>query len=188
MRFFLIVGRTGVGKSSFINATFGKYITQTSDFEACTKVVQHHAQKTPFGDICLIDTPGLAEEDENCDRQYLSLINYNVDKHKVHTTLYLTRLDETRFRPDEKRTLKLLTEELGSTFWEKIILVFTFAASVPYENVEEKTNYRRNQITDYLASIIPHNKFKGFSEVWRTDNVVLGWTPKGVPILSLMTR
>ncbi|MEW6492750.1 MAG: GTPase [Cyanobacteriota bacterium] len=49
MRKFLLVGRTGVGKSSFVNATFGEYIAETSEFEACTKFVEHHAYNTPLG-------------------------------------------------------------------------------------------------------------------------------------------
>ncbi|PAX60228.1 GTPase [Brunnivagina elsteri] len=187
MRKFLIVGRTGVGKSSFINSTFGAYIAKTSDFEACTKFVEHYARNTPLGDICLIDTPGLAEDDEASDRAYLSLVKSKVDLHNLHATLYVSRLDETRFRPDEKRTLRFLTEQLGSIVWRRTILVFTFAGSIPYSHVEEATEYRTQQIREYLATLVPYD-FSSFQEVWRTDNVVYDWTPNGVSALSLMKK
>jgi predicted GTPase len=187
MRKFLIVGRTGVGKSSFINSTFGVHVAKTSDFEACTKIVEHYARNTSLGDVCLIDTPGLAEEDEACDRAYLSMVKSKVNLHSIHATLYVSRLDETRFRPDEKRTLRLLTEQLGSTIWQRTILVFTFAGSIPYSRVEEATGRRTQQIGEYLATLTSY-RFSGFQEVWQTDNVVYDWTPDGVSTLSLMTK
>ena len=186
MRKFLLVGRTGVGKSSFINSTFGSYIANTSDFEACTKFVEHYAYDTPLGDVCLIDTPGLAEDDEACDRAYLSLVKSKVDLRSIHATLYLSRMDDTRFRPDEKRTLRLLTEQLGSSIWQRAILVLTFAASVTHSRVEETAIYKTQQIEEYLQLLIPHG-FGRFKDVWLADNVVYNWTPNGVSALSLLT-
>ena len=43
MRKYLLVGRTGVGKSSFINSVFGQYIAETAEYEACTRVLEHYA-------------------------------------------------------------------------------------------------------------------------------------------------
>jgi GTPase Era involved in 16S rRNA processing len=140
-----------------------------------------------LGDVCLIDTPGLAEEDEACDRAYLSLVKSKVNLHNIYATLYVSRLDETRFRPDEKRALRLLTEQLGSIVWQRTILVFTFAGSIPYSRVEEATGCRTQQIGEYLTTLMPHG-FDGFQGVWQTDNVVYDWTPDGVSTLSLMTQ
>ena len=105
----------------------------------------------------------------------------------VNRTLYVSRLDETRFSPDEKRTLRFLTEQLGSIVWRRTILVFTFAGSIPYSHVEEATEYRTQQIREYLATLMPYD-FSSFQEVWQTDNVVYDWTPNGMSTLSLMTK
>jgi predicted GTPase len=48
MRQFLIVGRTGVGKSSFINSTFGAYIAKTSDFEAAQNLSNIMPETLPW--------------------------------------------------------------------------------------------------------------------------------------------
>ncbi|MFL9458479.1 MULTISPECIES: GTPase [Nostocales] len=192
MRKFLLVGKTGVGKSSFINATFGKYLAPSSEFEACTKIVKHYAQNTPFGDICLIDTPGLAEDNALLDKEYLVLIQREVDLKQLDGIIYITRLNETRFRPDEKQTLRCLTNYLGSEIWNQSWLVLTFAASVSNDVRDAATRQKINHIETFLQSITGENdlepKFKKFRHKLRVDNLVRGWSQKGVPILSILTK
>jgi GTPase Era involved in 16S rRNA processing len=157
MRKYLLVGRTGMGKSSFINTTFGKYIAETAEYEACTKIVEYYAYNSPLGNISLIDTPGLAEDDSLTDERYLSMVHSKVNLNEIYSLLYITRLDDTRFRPDEKRTLKLLTEKLGSNIWNNAILVLTFAASVPSDKRDETANVRIGQIEEFLKATINDN-------------------------------
>jgi predicted GTPase len=191
MRKFLLVGRTGVGKSSFINAAFGSYIAETSEYEACTKIVEHYAYKTPLGDVSLIDTPGLAEDDEACDEAYLSLVRAKVNLAQIYATIYVSRLDETRFRPDEKRTLRLLTNRLGASLWNRSILVLTFAASIPNHQLEIVAEKRSQQIFEFIQNLTKEQDidkiFQGFEQTWLVDNIVENWTSDGLPILSLLT-
>ncbi|MFN6497830.1 MAG: GTPase [Nostoc sp. DedQUE01] len=191
MRKFLLFGRTGVGKSSFVNTTFSDYIADTSEFEACTKFVEHYAYDSPLGNVCLIDTPGLAEDDEACDEAYLSLVRSKVDLDQIYATIYVTRLDETRFRPNEKRTLRLLTSRLGASIWNRSILVLTFAASVPVGQREEAISRRITHIEEFLQTLTVENKlvpqFRKFYDYWLVDNIVSDWTSDGVSALSLLT-
>ena len=192
MRKFLLVGRTGVGKSSFINAAFGSYIAETSEYEACTKIVEHYAYKTPLGDVSLIDTPGLAEDDEACDEAYLSLVRAKVNLAQIYATIYVSRLNETRFRPDEKRTLRLLTNRLGASIWNRSILVLTFAASVPNDQREIFAEKRSQQIFEFIQNITKEQDidkiFQGFEQTWLVDNIIDNWTSDGLPILSVLTN
>jgi predicted GTPase len=191
MRKFLLLGRTGVGKSSFINGTFGNYIAKTSEFEACTKFVEHYAYNTPLGNVVLIDTPGLAEDDEACDKKYLALIKEKIDLNQIYATIYVSKLSETRFSPDEKRTLRLLTKQLGVSIWNRSILVLTFAASISEEKREEIALRRIEHIQEYLQTVTAENKttplFKNFDQCWLVDNIVNNWASNAVSVISLLT-
>lgn len=184
MRKYLLVGRTGVGKSSFINSVFGQYIAETAEYEACTRVLEHYAYNSPWGEICLIDTPGLAEDDLDCDNKYLDLIRQKVNLRETYATFYITRLDDTRFRPDEKRTLSRLTEHLGKQIWKRTILILTFAASVPSHRRREATNQRKEDIQNYLRQVSA-GQFREFHDYWLIDNVVPKWSDNGVPISTI---
>lgn len=185
MRKYLLVGRSGVGKSSFINSVFGKYIAETAEYEACTRVVAHYAHNSPWGDVCLIDTPGLAEDDVDCDNNYLRLISQKVDLDQTFATVYITRLDDTRFRPDEKRTLSRLTEHLDKRIWSRTILILTFAASVPSHRRNEAAKQRGGDIRDYLKQLVTNTQFSNFHSCWLVDNVVEKWTDNSVPVSTI---
>jgi predicted GTPase len=186
---FLVVGRTGVGKSSFINSVVGKSIATTSKYEACTKTIKYYEHNSYLGNSCLIDTPGLAEDDIECDNKYLDLIINSVDLNAIDTLIYVSRLDETRFRPEEKRTISLLTEKLGALIWNKAWLVFTFAASVPKENRDIVTNTRKIHIEKFIETVtLEHHldlPFQGFKIKLRVDNSSKNWSSKSMPITSL---
>ena len=60
-RFFLI-GRTGVGKSSLINALCGSYLAKVSDMESCTSDVDiYHCMDGDRVLLDILDTRGIAE-------------------------------------------------------------------------------------------------------------------------------
>ena len=192
MRNFLIVVRTGVGKSSFINSILGKPVAETSKYEACTKIIRYYDHTSHLGDICLIDTPGLAEDDLECDKQYLDLIINNVDLKTINTLIYVSRLDETRFRPEEKTTISLLTEKLGAFIWNNAWLVFTFAGSVPNENRDIVSKNRKLQIEEFVKAItLEYNlnpSFQGFQVKLRVDNSSKNWASKSIPIMSILAE
>jgi hypothetical protein len=189
---FLIVGRSGMGKSSLINATFGRYIAETAQFEACTRLVGYHAYGTPWGDLELIDTPGFAEGGQREDERAVALIAAGVDISKIDAVLFVTRLDETRMRPDEARMIDLLTSAFGKPFWHKAWLMMTFAASVPSDARGRRSQARQSDLIGAVqASLVRHfglSSFKRFRSAWLIDNIVRGWSSDLIPIGQVLSR
>lgn len=66
-RIFLI-GRTGVGKSSFVNAILGSYAAAVSDTKSCTAQVQRYAYPQKGRALLeILDTRGSAESQSLCE-------------------------------------------------------------------------------------------------------------------------
>ena len=193
LRSYLIIGQTGVGKSSFINAVFGKDVAKSSPFEADTKVVEYFPYKTSFGDVNLIDTPGLGEGTVDVDIAYLSLIREVIAHYSIDVMIYVTRLDDTRFRPSEKRTLQLITQQIGSAIWPNSWLLLTYAALIPRERLVETVKERFVQICLFLQDTIrvldvEISQFKPFQNVMVIDNLTQGWHNNAVPITSIFEK
>lgn len=181
MRRYLIVGQAGVGKSSFINTVLGIDAAKIDPFKSCTKVVEYHAQKTSLGNINLIDTPGLGEDTYDLDIDYLSRVREAIALHPIDVLLYITRLDDPRFRPSEKKALQLITQHIGPSVWQKSWLIQTFAAMVPEERFVETAKIRIEQISTFLQDLtasyeMENNRlFKHFSKILLIDNLNPSW-------------
>lgn len=184
MKNFILVGRTGVGKSSFINAAFGAKLAETDPYEACTVLPKYYAYGTEYGDICLLDTPGLGEDDVKTDKKYLKRIQKELRHTSLDAVLLVCRLDEKRFCAQDKHSLLLLSERLTSLPWENTWLVFTFCSRVPYHKVDTSAEIRKGQIEEYLMNHNP--QFYGFERIILMDNCVPDWAPDAKPITSIL--
>ena len=186
MKTFLLLGMTGVGKSSFINSVFGDYVAETAEFEACTKVVNHYAYRSPIGNVRIIDTPGLGEEDLKLDDRYLNIIHRSL-KFTSFQLIYVTRLNETRFRASEKRTIQLISQKFGKKSWKKSWIVFTFASLVASDRVDEAYRQRTSQIQSFIADTIKQNYFS-FTKIALIDNEVDNWCIHAKPVNKIFER
>jgi GTPase Era involved in 16S rRNA processing len=190
MKTYLLIGRTGVGKSSFVNATFGVQLAHIDDYEACTTIVEAHSRTTDFGAVCLIDTPGLAEHDGKFDEKYLGMIKERLAMTAIEALLYLTPLSEPRFRPEEQTALEKLTKSLGGRVWRSSMLILTFAASVAPERVDETAFRRERFVSSFIVELTTAAggmRFSGFRQVLLVDNVVPNWNPGCRPLASFLT-
>jgi GTP1/Obg family GTP-binding protein len=180
MQRYLLLGRTGVGKSSFVNRTIGRAVARTNTDLACTRKVSFHVRRTVFGRIALIDTPGLAEGSAEQDSEYLRLIRTAVRLEDVDAFLYLTPLHETRLLAEEMQTLRLLAEHIGSCVWRRGWLVLTNAAAIPAEGRAEWAFQRIKHIEEYLGELqladCETDEKRRFRVRGLVDNVIEGWS------------
>jgi GTPase SAR1 family protein len=157
----LLVGRTGVGKSSTINSLIDKEIAKVGGYEATTMEVQGYDLKINDVNFTVFDTPGLCDdfEEEGNDEKYLQLMQSQVKE--IDSMWFVSRLDETRVTADEKRGIKIISEAFTPKVWEHSVIIFTYANSVGKERykeaLEKRTELIRKEISKYANAEIANN-------------------------------
>jgi GTPase Era involved in 16S rRNA processing len=190
MSTYLLIGRSGVGKSSFVNSFFGASLAPISHVDACTTDVEEYPPSGFTGlysSIRLLDTPGLMEGDESKDDVYLRRIADSLRHITLDGVIFVSELG-TRFRPVESDFLGKITRTLGPPIWNSAWLALTRAAEVPREIRDERTEVFVTEITACLINATggPNSlrRFRGFRKVLLVDNVVEQWTEGTRPLAT----
>ena len=161
---FLLMGRTGVGKTSTVRSLLGEDIGIVKDWEPATMDVAIYDAKISNIQFRIIDTPGLCDEleEERNDDKYIKQIKEKIKE--FDCLWFVSRLNETRVTADEKRGIKGITEAFGSEVWKHAIIIFTFANAITgeseYKNaLQIRTKLIRQEIQkrtgEAIASDIP---------------------------------
>jgi predicted GTPase len=122
----LLLGRTGVGKSSLINGIVRRDVAPVGEWMPTTMRVDRYETEHDGTRWMLIDTPGLCDDlpEVGNDARYLEMIRAGAAR--VDHVWFVTRLDSTRVEADEKRGIRMITEALGADLWKRGVIVFTF--------------------------------------------------------------
>jgi len=148
---FMLVGRTGVGKSSTINRLLGEELAKVGAYEATTMDVEKYQTIINGVKFDVLDTPGLCDDEEEMGNDFNYLERIKKHTSQVDSMWFVTRLDETRVSSDEKRGIRLISEALGERIWTNSVIIFTFANSVDPQRYQEALQKRTELIRKEIA-------------------------------------
>lgn len=166
----LIVGKTGVGKSSTINSMMDEEVASVGDFEPVTTEVRPYFSEINGVPYSVYDTPGLCDdlEEKGMDDIYLDRIINGVPY--VDCMLYVSRLDENRVSADEMRGIRLVTEAFGPDVWKRAVIVFTHADKVEKDKLDYYQQGRLKAFRKHFPDSIANNIVKSIPSV-RVTNI-----------------
>ena len=162
----LVVGQTGVGKSTLINNLLGEDVAGVgSNLTSCTPAVRSYEGVVKGVPVKLIDTPGLDDATTGNDERNVEEIRRLLQEENIHLIIYCTKISETRLHKGIIRTFKKYTE-IGVD-WEKTVIALTFAdglcppssmKEIPGFNIgtyfEDKVTEWRREIPKALAEVV----------------------------------
>jgi GTPase SAR1 family protein len=179
---YILIGNSGVGKSSFINNYIGKQVAKTGKYKEITKDIKRYTIQSK--NISLIDLPGLnfqqdsqtSSEVEQQNIAYLRKLIEVTNQFTIHGVIYVTAF-HSRLSSVELETLSLIAKELPNHYWNNSVIVFTFCAgrldTLGIDKFESAVQARLQAITDHLKK--ENRNFSFFKRVILVDNVNFNW-------------
>lgn len=124
----LLVGKSGVGKSSFINCLFGRKVAEVGVVRPETAEVQPYNLKLENEGVTIkiYDTPGFGTS-KKCNQKIIQEIQRVCEL--VDVIFLCFRMDD-QFRAEDRQTVTLLAQKFKGRFWEKTLIIFTRANMV----------------------------------------------------------
>lgn len=104
-----LMGKTGAGKSSLINALFQSPLSPVSDVSGCTRHAQRFTMKMGSHTMTFIDLPGVGESLER-DHEYHQLYRHLLPE--LDLIIWVLKADDRAWSADEQ-CYRFLTEQCG---------------------------------------------------------------------------
>ncbi|MGC5290365.1 GTPase [Micromonospora sp. DT231] len=150
----LVVGRTGVGKSSIINSVVGAAVAETGKYRPTTAKIERYDAEYRESTMVLIDTPGFGDAgwDRSNDERYLALIEQEAGE--IDLVLFVTKLDDTRVERSEYDTLGALTRKFGHGVWDRAVVVLTRADKFTRRDYPEELAQRSAALREAMEKVV----------------------------------
>ena len=171
---FILVGKTGTGKTTILNAIFNKIVGEAeASAQSVTKVSSIYYYKLKNGKvITLVDTPGLGDtqrtENKNIDKMHLDGITKAISDEKIHIKgiLFLVNFQAKRFDADEQEALLNYNTLFPlKNFWKSLVVVYTHFFSDPNEDQDEEQMKKERSISNGEIFEKMMEKVKNVSDV-----------------------
>lgn len=171
----LLLGQSGSGKSSFINALFGETRAEVKDYEACTKEIAEYKHISRYGKIIIYDTPGFSQ---GKDKELINQIRNVISKLEFDKILYFTHIHATRLRQSEKRTIIELFSFLPKKYQKRTWILYSFGnyvdnclgmaenRSIYIKKIIDSVSEIENPIKNRIA-IIDSNHFRWWDSKYK---------------------
>lgn len=141
----ILVGRTGVGKSSLINAIFGKYIAKTSPVEIGTNQLSRYNYEIE-GDILfeVIDTRGIAESTNDKETTAEEDFKNAIEDFDPDAVLFLSDATERARMDEDVDYIKKLYKEIGTEI--PLVTVLTHVDDLEPSRIKEPEKYTSSKL------------------------------------------
>lgn len=140
----VVIGKTGVGKTTMINGLFETDEAQTYIRPHRTEAVVVNGpmfitspiQRKNIA-VTVTDTPGTESILGIGSKEYLSIVSGHIDKGDI--ILYCIRMDD-EVRTDDVDTIRFMLKSFGNKWWSKVVFVLTFANRVvaDFQDAEQR--------------------------------------------------
>ena len=156
----LVTGKTGVGKSSLINAIVGQILAKEGkSLGGVTREITRHEGKVNHIKFEVWDSPGLQDITED-DDEITKRITQTLRQHcsHLHLFLYCIRMDRDRMEVSELKSIQQLSQLFSPKIWDSAIFALTFANRVipppDLETDEDEARWFKERIKEFQEIIV----------------------------------
>ncbi|PUU73510.1 P-loop containing nucleoside triphosphate hydrolase protein [Tuber borchii] len=138
------MGKTGTGKTSFINAITEKGLKVGHGLFSCTQDIQTANTTINGREVWLIDTPGFEDTNQSNVDILATIANWveqaNNERKHLSGIIYFHRIIDPRMESSSVKNLRMFRELCGERNFSNVILCTTM-----WDKVEEEEGRRREQ-------------------------------------------
>ena len=145
---FLVVGKTGEGKSTLVNSFVGKEVCTTGDLTATTQELREVRHTINGVDVSIYDTRGMLDGDGVDDEIFESIQGVS-----MNLLLLCVSMRDRANSQATKSIISMITKKLGITIWENAAIILT-RANERRDWIEQRRRSGHSQPTTPFSEVV----------------------------------